>query len=180
MKLLLHTCCAPCAIQPIEEAQKDGFIVTGFFYNPNIQPHSEYKKREKEAFEYFRDIGVEFIQDGYDTRDYFKNISGEEDAKSRCPKCWRMRIDRTASYAGKNGFRAFTTTLLVSPHQKHDALKRICEEFSGNSGLHFYYRDFRDGFRTSHKKAREKGMYCQNYCGCAFSLVEREEKRRDG
>jgi predicted adenine nucleotide alpha hydrolase (AANH) superfamily ATPase len=78
------------------------------------------------------------------------------------------------------GFRAFTSTLLVSPYQDHAVLKAVGRELSDNTNVHFYYKDFRPSFRTEHQEAHESGMYCQNYCGCAFSMVERCEKRGQG
>jgi predicted adenine nucleotide alpha hydrolase (AANH) superfamily ATPase len=89
-----------------------------------------------------------------------------------------MRLQETVSFAKQNGFEAFTTTLLGSPYQDHGVIKEICEGLSRASGVKFYYKDFRLGFRDAHESAREKGMYCQKYCGCAFSLAEREEAEK--
>ena len=89
-----------------------------------------------------------------------------------------MRLAETARFAKKNRFDAFTTTLLGSPYQEHGVLKNICEKLSKEEKIRFYYKDFRAGFRDAQKQAREKKMYCQNYCGCVFSLVEREEERK--
>ena len=84
----------------------------------------------------------------------------------------------TAYFAERRGFDAFTTTLLASPYQDHTILKRLGEKISAEGKAAFYYKDFREGFRDAHKSARASGMYCQNYCGCVFSMVEREEARR--
>lgn len=178
MKLLLHVCCAPCAIFSLSEARKDKFAVTGFFYNPNIQPGFEYAKRKKEAENYFKSEKSEFVSFKYDTSIFFKNIDGSENKLKRCQACWEMRLKKAVSFAKETGFDAFTTTLLASPYQEHDILKSICGNLSDNSGVNFYYKDFRVGFRDAHRLAREKGMYCQNYCGCVFSIVEREETRK--
>ena len=80
-------------------------------------------------------------------------------------------------YAAKHGYDAFTTTLLVSPYQKHDDLKTVCEELSALSGVEFVYRDFREGFREGQAKARELGLYMQKYCGCIFSEEDRYKKQ---
>lgn len=84
----------------------------------------------------------------------------------------------TAQFAKENGFDAFTTTLLGSPYQDHEALKEICGDVAERSGIKFYYDDFRTGFRAAQKKARSKGIYIQNYCGCVFSEKERIESRK--
>ena len=175
MRLLLHTCCAPCAIGPLKEATKDGYDVSAFFYNPNIQPPSEYKKRFKEARKFFGSAGLTFTEGAYGTADFFCGIPDFENKTLRCPACWRMRLEKTADLALREGFDAFTTTLLVSPYQDHGTLKIIGSELAAEKKIKFYYRDFRAGFKEAHREARERGIYCQNYCGCVFSLVEREE-----
>lgn len=178
MKLLLHTCCGPCAIYPVHEAKNDGFTITGFFYNPNIHPLSEYIKRKKEAENYFKSEGLALIPEECNVSIFFKNVAGYETSPGRCSICWDMRLEEASRFAKENKFDAFTTTLLGSPYQDHQVLKSICENLSKEKDMDFYYRDFRIGHRDGHKKAKEKGMYCQNYCGCVFSMVEREEKRK--
>lgn len=175
MKLLLHTCCAPCAIYAGSVAQKDNLSVTGFFYNPNIHPHSEYDKREKEAEEYFRSEGMNLICAEHAAGNFFNNVAEKTDLPERCLMCWRMRLGETASFASKNRFDAFTTTLLGSIYQDHEAIKAICEDLSEKKSVRFYYKDFRIGFRDAYRLARDKGIYCQNYCGCVFSMVEKQE-----
>lgn len=178
MKLLLHTCCAPCAIGIVREAKADKFDITGFFYNPNIHPLTEYLKRKKEAEGYFGPESVELISPEYNDKDFFNAVSGKKAPPARCLACWEMRMGKALSFARDEGFDAFTTTLLASPYQDHAALKGISERLSREVGINFYYRDFRKGFKDAHREAREKGMYCQNYCGCIFSLVERKEARK--
>ena len=87
-------------------------------------------------------------------------------------------MEKTAFYAKENNFDAFSTTLLVSPYQDHEVLKDIGEKISLEKGIAFYYRDFRGGFREAHIEAREKDIYCQNYCGCEFSLAEKKKPRK--
>ncbi|MFZ5650794.1 MAG: epoxyqueuosine reductase QueH [Bacillota bacterium] len=43
--MLLHTCCGPCAVYPLEVLRQEPGIgeLTGFFFNPNIQPYTEWK-----------------------------------------------------------------------------------------------------------------------------------------
>jgi len=176
MKLLLHTCCAPCAIYPVLEAKKENLVVTGFFYNPNIHPPSEYERRKGEAESFFSAENAPLVVSGYDTREFFEKV-GAKDAPLRCLECWRARLEKSVSFAKENGFDAFTTTLLGSPYQDHAALKEICGGLSREKSVEFYYNDYRRGFRSAQRFARQKGMYCQNYCGCVFSMVEREEEK---
>ena len=177
MKLLLHVCCAPCAIYPAAEAKREKRSVTGFFCNSNIHPNPEYIKRKKEAEKYFRSEKLEIVFGEYDAGNFFKS-AGNRTPPARCEKCWDMRLSEAASFAKKNGFTAFTTTLLGSPYQDHEALKKICERLSKEKSVDFYYTDYRKGFKDAHDIAREKGIYCQNYCGCVFSMVEKEVARR--
>jgi len=178
LRLLLHTCCAPCAIHSAKEAGKNNFTVTGFFYNPNIQPSGEYKKRKEETESYFRSESLELVSGGYDRDEFFRRMGDCYAPPGRCLLCWSARLERTARFAKEKNFDAFTTTLLASPYQDHESIKDIGAKLSEEKGIKFYYSDFRKGFKEAHTLAKKKGIYCQNYCGCVFSLVEREEKRR--
>lgn len=177
MNILLHICCAPCAIYPVEEIRKGPNKLAGFFYNPNIHPYSEYIKRRDAVERYAIEKAFSVIVSDYDVEKYFQYMVYNEEAEKRCPVCWWMRIERAAMFAKENGFDAFTTTLLGSPYQDHDVIKKICEDVAGKKEIDFYYRDFRTGFKDAHNKARAEGIYCQNYCGCIFSEKERLEKR---
>lgn len=179
MNILLHICCAPCEIYPAETLKKSGHLVAGFFYNPNIHPYSEYLKRKAEVEKYSKSISLNINYAEYDLVKYFDYIVDNEDQKNRCPVCWWIRMTRCAQFAKENGFDAFTTTLLGSPYQDHEVLKNICEDLAKESGLKFYYEDFRPGFKAAQEKAKKEGIYRQNYCGCVFSEKERiEEKER--
>lgn len=81
---------------------------------------------------------------------------------------------KEAARAAKEGdFPAFSTTLLVSPWQKHELIAEIGREMAEKYGVQFLYRDFRPGFRVGRARAREMGLYSQKYCGCIFSEKER-------
>ena len=177
MKILLHICCAPCEIYPVEKLRKDKHSVGGFFYNPNIHPYSEYLKRKEEVEKYSKEIGLSVAFDDYDLMKYFEYIIENEDQKNRCPVCWWLRIKKTAEATKVIGFDAFTTTLLGSPYQDHEVIKKLCEDIADKAGIKFYYEDFRTGFKEAHNKAKAKGIYCQNYCGCLFSEKERIESK---
>ena len=100
--------------------------------------------------------------------EFCKNVV--DDLENRCVKyCYRVRFEQTARYAKEHGYDTFSTTLLISPYQNHNALKKIGEEMAEKYGLNFLYRDFRPGFREGQAEARELGLYMQKYCGCVFS-----------
>jgi len=173
MKLLLHTCCAPCSVYCIDSLRKENIEPTIYWYNPNIHPYQEYKARRDCLKEYTNDIHVEAIfEDNYGLREFCKNIINDID--NRCSDyCYRVRLEQTAKYAKENGYDSFSTTLLVSPYQNHEMLKQIGEELEKKYGIEFVYRDFRVGFREGQAKARELGLYMQKYCGCVFSEEDR-------
>ena len=176
MKLLLHTCCAPCSVYCIETLRNEGIEPTVYWYNPNIHPYMEYKARRDTLKEYTNNIKVNAIfEEEYGLKTFCKSII--DDLDNRCEKyCYKIRLKQTAKYAKENGYDAISTTLLISPYQKHDILKMQCEEICKEYGLEFLYRDFRQGFREGQNKARELGLYMQKYCGCVFSEEERYSK----
>ncbi|MFY9402306.1 MAG: epoxyqueuosine reductase QueH [Candidatus Omnitrophota bacterium] len=175
MKLLIHICCAPCLIHPLEVLNLKGFKVFGLFYNPNIHPFLEYKQRKDALSNAGFDIDLIFPE--YLPQEFFRAVNFKEDAPVRCLACWRLRLKKTAVIAKLNGFDYFTTTLLVSPYQDHQALKRIGDEVSKEEEVKFCYLDFRPGFRKAHEEARAKGLYMQKYCGCIYSEIERYTKK---
>ncbi|MEG6617083.1 epoxyqueuosine reductase QueH [Peptococcaceae bacterium 1198_IL3148] len=171
-KILLHTCCGPCSIYPLEHLQNENLDIVAHFYNPNIHPFTEWQKR-KENFEQFTEReGIKtIIEDDYDLEGFLQNVVHRE--ANRCRYCYNMRLSRAAQIARKGKFDAFTTTLLVSPFQKHDILKEIGEAVGEKYGVPFYYVDFRPGYKDAYKKAKETGHYTQQYCGCIYSEKDR-------
>ena len=180
MKLLLHTCCAPCSVYCIKSLRKEGIEPVVYWFNPNIHPYVEYKTRRDTLKEYTASIGVQAIFDeNYGLKDFCKNVIN--DLENRCVKyCYRVRLEQTAKYAKENGYDTFSTTLLISPYQNHEALKKIGEEMAEKYGLIFLYRDFRPGFRQGQAEARELGLYMQKYCGCIFSEESRYFNHNQG
>ncbi len=173
----MHTCCAPCSIYCISSLRSEKIEPTLFWYNPNIHPYIEYKTRRDCLKEYAKDINAELIiKEEYGLDDFCCNVSS--DIKNRCVNyCYPKRLGETVRFAVEHGYDAFTTTLLVSPYQKHDELKKICEQLAEDFGIEFLYRDFRVGFHEGQSKARELGLYRQKYCGCIFSEEERYKKQ---
>jgi predicted adenine nucleotide alpha hydrolase (AANH) superfamily ATPase len=176
MKILLHTCCAPCLIYPLEKLRAKEDNIVGLFYNPNIHPYQEYKNRKQALEDFSRKAKVEIIYPEYKPAEYFQEVNGKEESKERCSLCWRLRLKKSAGVAKERGCEAFTTTLLVSPFQDQEMLKQIGSEIGNDEGIECYYEDFRPGFKKAHEEARVKGIYCQKYCGCIYSEIERCRK----
>ena len=179
MKLLMHTCCAPCSVYCIEKLREEEIEPVLYWYNPNIHPYTEYKLRRDTLKEYAKNINVEAIfEEEYGLKEFCKNVI--DNLEERCSNyCYKVRLEKTVKYAKENGYDAFTSTLFVSPYQKHEELKKICEELSRKYDIKFLYRDFRLGFREGQTKARELGLYMQKYCGCIFSEEDRYSKQMD-
>ena len=169
MKLLMHTCCAPCSVYCIDELRSENIEPTVYWFNPNIHPYMEYKARRDCLKEYTTNINVDAIfEEDYGLRDFCKNVVNKLD--TRCQDyCYPVRLEQTAKFAKENGFDTISTTLLVSPYQKHDIIHDLGEKIAKQYGIEFLYRDFRVGFREGQAKARERGLYMQKYCGCIFS-----------
>ncbi|MBU4533124.1 MAG: epoxyqueuosine reductase QueH [Firmicutes bacterium] len=176
MKLLLHTCCAPCSIYPLDALRDEGHTVYGYFNNPNIHPYSEYRRRE-EALAFYaqtQNWKVIFASD-YPLDDYFRNVVYREG--ERCRFCYLLRQREAARMARKGKFDAFSTTLLVSPYQKHELIREVGEAAAREYDVPFLYRDFREGYGEATRRSRELEMYRQQYCGCVFSEKERFYRR---
>lgn len=172
MKLLLHSCCAPCSIKCVDALRQEGMEPTIFWYNPNIHPFTEYRSRKNTLLEWAKDENLEVIvKDEYGLRSFIDNVY--PDYGSRCNYCYAVRLENVAKKAVELGYTHFSTTLLISPYQKHETIKDIGEEISQKYGVEFLYRDFRPYFREGQRIAREKGIYMQKYCGCIFSEEER-------
>ncbi len=177
MKLLMHTCCAPCSVYCIDSLREEGIEPTVYWYNPNIHPYIEYKTRRDTLKDYTASINVKAIfEEDYGLDKFCKNVVNS--LETRCQDyCYPVRLEQTAKYAKENGYDTITTTLLVSPYQKHDIIKNLGEKIAEKYGLTFLYRDFRVGFREGQAKARELGLYMQKYCGCIFSEEDRYQKK---
>jgi epoxyqueuosine reductase len=171
-KLLLHVCCGPCASASIPAFQVDGVEVTGFFYNPNIHPLLEYRRRLTGARDAAVRSGVALVEDtSYDPAAWFAGVAhGDE---PRCARCIALRLDRAGAEAAAQGCGYFSTTLAISPWQDHDAIRAGGQEASQRHGVDFVYEDLRPLYRESRRLSREWGLYRQKYCGCLISEWER-------
>ncbi|MBN3039385.1 MAG: epoxyqueuosine reductase QueH [Candidatus Omnitrophica bacterium] len=180
MNVLLHICCAVCASACVEKLRQEGHRVCGFFYNPNIHPPGEYLKRLHETEEVARKEGFSLIIGDYNVHNWSVRTTGLEDEAEggkRCLECFGLRLENTARLAREKGFDAFTTTLTISPHKNSQAINEIGRNISDEL---FLVRDFKkkDGFKRAQELARKYSLYHQNYCGCIYSLNERQKNGR--
>jgi len=172
VKILLHICCAPCAIYPVEMLREEGFEVMGFFYRHNIHPYTECMKREDAVREYAEKSNLRVIyQKGYDLEGFLRNMVFRE--SKRCRICYYERLKAAAYIAKRGRFDRFTSTLLYSKHQNHELISSIGESTGRQIGPPFYYADFRQGWQYGIEKSREMGLYRQQYCGCIYSEKDR-------
>lgn len=128
-KVLLHACCGPCSIMCIQSLRDEGYDVTGYFANPNIHPVSEYFRR-REAMEQVAeqmDLPMLWQDDVYDLPGWLKMVHdlgiADNQGYARCGYCYESRLALTCAIASENGFDCFTTSLLYSRHQQHDAIR---------------------------------------------------------
>jgi len=172
MKLLMHICCAPCTIYPLEILRSDRHDLYGLFYNPNIHPYREYKKRLDTLKTYAIQVGLSVTYtEEYDMENFLRNVAFRE--KDRCRYCYYGRLQLAAHRAKEGGFGGFTTTLLYSKFQDHSMIKNIGESLAIEHKIKFYYQDFRLGWENGVKISKEMGLYRQQYCGCVYSEKER-------
>lgn len=184
--LLLHSCCAPCSCSIIEYLL-NFFDITIFFYNPNITEQEEYLKRFVEQKEYLERKGhkIEVVEGRYNPRvDFFERIKGEEKSREggqRCYKCYELRLEETAKKAKEENYDYFTTVLSISPMKNSAWINEIGEELSKIYQVKFLNGDFKKKGRylEAVNLSKEYELYRQDYCGCIFSKLEREEYKKN-
>ena len=172
MKLLLHTCCAPCSVYCIKSLRAENIEPTLYWYNPNIHPYAEYKARRDCLVEYAKTKDVKLIlEDAYGLDEFCRNVVDK--ITTRCEDyCYPKRLRQVFEYAKQNGYDAVSTTLLYSIYQKHEVIADLMEALASEYGIEFLYRDFREGWQEGQDEARAAGLYMQKYCGCVFSEEE--------
>jgi hypothetical protein len=176
MRLVLHVCCAPCLAGTWDAFAGEGDAL-GFFHNPNIHPLLEFRKRLK-AVQVLADrerLPVR-VDDEYGLRAFLAAVG--DDGEDRCRVCYQTRLARTARLAADEGADAFSTTMLVSRHQKHELLREVGEQVADAAGVAFLYRDLRDRANDGPAIAKRLSLYRQQYCGCIFSEYERFKDTR--
>lgn len=176
MKILLHVCCGPCAVYPLEFLRQQGHEVSGYFFNPNIHPYREFKRRIGALVEFSeqKKFKVE-IDRNYGLTEYLRQVVFNEN--KRCSICYDMRLEPTVKFAARQGADAFTSTLLYSRYQNHQLLIDKCNKLADQYGVKFFYQDFREGWQQGIDDSIKMDLYRQPYCGCIYSEQERYDKK---
>lgn len=182
--ILLHSCCGPCSSSVLELLSKY-FDVTVLWYNPNLYPEAEYDKRlstQKQLIDAIARDGVQakLLVEPWRSEDYFSRIKGlenEPEEGKRCLECFKIRLDETARIASERGFEWFCTTLTVSSRKDAVAINAIGREAEAKYGVKWLPSEFkkREGNHRSIILSEKYGLYRQEYCGCVFSLANREK-----
>ena len=183
-RLLLHSCCAPCAGEIMEALSVSEIKTSIYFYNPNIHPIEEYEIRKDENKRFCDKLGFEFIDADYDKDNWFKRVKGlenEPERGKRCTKCFDMRFERSALYARENSFKVFATTLGISRwkdmNQINEAGLRAASRYDEVKYWDFNWRKEGGSSRMIEISKREH-FYQQEYCGCVYSLRDTNKWRR--
>lgn len=171
--LLLHACCGPCSLEPLRVLREQGFLPTIVYVNPNIQPRDEYVRRLETLRAWASGENVEVVEGPYEDERWEREVARYGTNRlARCQACYRLRLEGAATLAAELGCAHMSTTLAVSPYQLFDAcgaeLGRIC----ARAGLTAVWQDFRPLYPQATTRAKELGLYRQNYCGCRFSAAE--------
>lgn len=179
--LLLHSCCAPCSSYCLEYLS-EYFKITVFYYNPNIYPESEYALRTEEQKRLINELKVKneisFLEIGFNPEEFYSAVKGlekEKEGGERCFVCYRLRLSKTAEEAKKRGFDYFTTTLSISPLKNAEKLNEIAEDEGIKNGIKHLPSDFKkkNGYKRSTELSRQYGLYRQDYCGCVYSVRDK-------
>ncbi|MCK9439030.1 MAG: epoxyqueuosine reductase QueH [Patescibacteria group bacterium] len=173
-RLLLHICCAPCGLSLISDILLKKFDIILYFYNPNIDSLEEFNRRLNYVKIMSKEFGLKLEVEPYQHGDWLRKIKGlelEPEKGKRCTICYQDRLFKTALKAKKLGINNFYSTLLVSPYKDAERIKVLANKISLEKKLKFIKLDFNqaDLSKKSNKLAKEKGFYCQKYCGCEFA-----------
>ena len=176
--VLLHICCGPCCLMPVQALRAEGFAVTGVFYNPNIHPMKEYLLRRAALLEAAERLDLPLLwpdpeQAAWNLEQWVRAVPASADKKARCRACHALRLDQVARWTVKEGFDAFTSSLLYSQRQAHSIISEEGDKAARRSGTAFLYRDFRPFWQEGIKLSQKWGLYRQQYCACIYSETER-------
>lgn len=172
-KILFHICCAPDAAVVLNDFNGN-YDAACYFYNPNIHPAEEYEKRLNEMRKLSSLMEAPLSVEEPDAGNWstaVKGLEGEPEGGKRCEICFRIRLEKTAVFAKKNGFDLFTTVLSVSPHKNAKLINEIGKQAATAHSIKFMEADFKknNGFKRSIELSKKYGLYRQNYCGCIYS-----------
>jgi predicted adenine nucleotide alpha hydrolase (AANH) superfamily ATPase len=185
-KLLLHACCGPCSTVSVPAWRAEGLEPTLLFVNPNIHPQAELERRLASLARFAESERVGLVTDeGLGPADWLSALgagatalAAAADDDTRCAACLRLRLGETARQAAQRAVPRFSTTLTVSPYQRHDLILCAGAAAAEETGVEFIYRDLRPRFRDSYEESRRLGLYRQRYCGCVVSKWHAWEQRR--
>ena len=184
-KVLMHSCCAPCAGDLMERMIESKIDLTIFFYNPNIHPKKEYEIRKEENIRFAEKLNIPFIDADYDVQNWFSRAKGlerEPERGMRCTKCFDMRFERTALYAYENNFKIITSSLGISRwknmEQINDCGIRAAKNYEGVSYWDYNWRKA-GGAARMYEIAKREEFYKQEYCGCVYSMRDTNQWRKD-
>ncbi len=175
-RLLLHSCCAPCSSSVLERLMPH-FEITVYYYNPNIDPESEYRRRAHEQKQLLDRLSVPLVEAEYTPSDFDAiGLAEEPEGGARCKACYALRLAESARYAAQNGYDWLCTTLSVSPHKKADWINELGQAVCARYGLRWLPCDFKkkNGFLRSLQLSEQYGLYRQSWCGCRYSREERK------
>lgn len=180
--LFLHACCGPCATVSVPAWRAEGLEPRLWFWNPNLQPAVEHERR-RASLERYAD--AEEVALSCETpepvaaewRAWAASLSATP-PEARCATCLGLRLGDAAATAAAVGAKRFSTTMSVSPYQRHDLILTAGTAASAEHGVEFVYLDLRSRFRDSYAESRRLGLYRQPYCGCAASKWEAWAERR--
>ena len=180
-EVLLHACCAPCSSAIVEWLLANDIKPVIFYYNPNIYPLSEYALRKHESQRHADSLGIQWIDGDYNHEQWQKAVAGLEDEPERgkrCSQCFLMRLTATAQQAKRSGIDYFTTTLASSRWKSITQIEqagRTAEALT--CGPRFWAQNWRKGglYERRNELLQQYGFYNQQYCGCEYSLRQRQQ-----
>ncbi len=176
MHILLHVCCGPCAIAPVQKLREQGHVVTGFFANPNIHPLSEYLRRREAMVQCAEKLDLNMLWNDkvWDVQHWTHKASTmQAQGENRCSYCYTSRLELSAKLAQEHSMDAFCSSLLYSRYQNHDLIIDCAKLASQKYKIQFFYDDFRPQWQYGIDISKEFELYRQSYCGCIYSEAER-------
>ncbi|MFH1504381.1 MAG: epoxyqueuosine reductase QueH, partial [Candidatus Omnitrophota bacterium] len=166
----LHICCGVCALRSIDRLREEGYSAEGLFFNPNIQPYSEYLKRKQAVIAAGQAKDIKITEGEYNNSDWLKicePYAKEKEGQKRCFLCYEIRLKETFSFCLKNNFDYFTTTLTISPHKNSQVIIDLGKSIGSEKFLSLDFKK-KEGFKKTIEKAKRLNLYRQNYCGCGY------------
>ncbi len=184
-KIVVHACCAPCSTAMVDYLLECNITPVIFYYNPNIFPEEEYNIRKTENQRYIQTLGLKIVDADYDHEEWKRqtwNLRYEPERGKRCEQCFDIRLIKTAQFAHENGYQLFATTLATSRCKDLEQVNRAGNHAAGLfPGLTFWANNWRKNGLTEKRAQliREYGFYCQQYCGCEYSLRDSNKWRKE-